>query len=144
MKLRPSFQEHHVNLQLRHQSPLNFFLSSSHQHIWRCHWRRLSLQNCTYTNTYISRDTPYPCCHYSDVVFNANSTVTINEDGKNGNEKLKKKVETFKAKGTVDARGVRRHPSFIQLANEVRDPDTNRGLMVRKNFSQQAVLTQDF
>lgn len=30
--------------------------------------------------------------------------------------------------------------SFIQLAKEARDPDTDRGLMVGKNFSQQATL----
>lgn len=49
-----------------------------------------------------------------------------------------------KPRGTQNAQGAESNFSFIQLANEAREPDTNGGLMVGKNFSQQAMLTQDF
>lgn len=44
----------------------------------------------------------------------------------------------------TQAQGAESNLSFIQLANEARQPDTDSGLMVKKNFSQQAKLTQDF
>lgn len=50
----------------------------------------------------------------------------------------------LKAKGTHNAQGAESNLSFIQLANEAREPDADGGLMVGKNFSQQATLTQDF
>lgn len=51
---------------------------------------------------------------------------------------VKKKHKT---KGT---QGAQSNLSFIQLANEVREPGADRGLIEGKNFSQQATLTQDF
>lgn len=49
-----------------------------------------------------------------------------------------------KARRMHKAQGAESNLSFIQLANEAREPDTNRGLMEGKNFSQQAMLTQGF
>lgn len=53
----------------------------------------------------------------------------------------KKKLQ---AKGTDNARGAESNLSFIQLANEAKEPESNRGLMVGKNLPQQVMLTQDF
>lgn len=50
----------------------------------------------------------------------------------------------LKAKRMHKAQGAESNLSFIQLANEARETDTNGGLMEGKNFSQQAMLTQDF
>lgn len=50
----------------------------------------------------------------------------------------------LKARRMHKAQGAESNLSFIQLANEAREPDTNGGLMEGKNFSQQAMLTQDF
>ncbi len=65
----------------------------------------------------------------------------MGEDRKDRKQHQEKKL---KANGTHNAQGAESNLSFIQLANEVRKPDTNRGLMVGKNFSQQETLTQDF
>lgn len=49
----------------------------------------------------------------------------------------------LKARSMHKAQGAQSNLSFIQLANEARETDTNGGLMEGKNFSQQAMLTQD-
>lgn len=66
----------------------------------------------------------------------------MGEDRKDRKQHQEKK--RLKANGTHNAQGAESNLSFIQLANEVRKPDTNRGLMVGENFSQRATLTQDF
>lgn len=50
----------------------------------------------------------------------------------------------LKARRMHKAQGAESNLSFIQLANEARETDTNGGLMEGKNLSQQAMLTQDF
>lgn len=50
----------------------------------------------------------------------------------------------LKARRMHKAQGAESNLSFIQLANEAREPDTNGGLMEGKNFPQQAMLTQGF
>lgn len=50
----------------------------------------------------------------------------------------------LKARRMHKAQGAESNLSFIQLANEAREPDTNGGLMEGKSFSQQALLTQGF
>lgn len=49
-----------------------------------------------------------------------------------------------KARRMHIAHGAESNLSFIQLANEARETDTGGGLMEGKNFSQRAMLAQDF